>query len=455
MPSALKRHKDLNWYKKNVNLAEFILYISDLFLIDKKSTLSQPRFFIPLRDQEGNMLFKKNGHVEKQTILVLSISKIDGNYLYWDVTNGGFEKGQTKTIIDFVQDFVLSLNSFDYLAIVNVIEQYINSKRFISPEVSCFKLEPFKTPEEKILQIDKSNLTPYLDQTYLINRGFKETVINSPIFYPTIKNYKAANVIQQEINGTTQTKTIWNKYTAFLLINQTGLVGLNCKKQLNKDETFKKIEGNKSNSLYLSAVLENQTTFGQLVVTESAEDCMAHYQLHGQNQNKSIRYAATSGQVTTLQCDLLSQLYDKYNIEEFVLAMDNDTTGAFYNAKILSLLELSTLQNNGLNIDVQKSNKGSNFSIVIDKRLTKLDTNDILKTIDHFNPIDGKQIFQVKLIQQSTQITIINCDFFTTKTNWNLVFKIIHKLNYNDTDRIKTMASISSDFTQDIKTNTL
>ena len=61
MPSALKRHKDLNWYKKNVNLAEFILYISDLFLIDKKSTLSQPRFFIPLRDQEGNMLFKKNG----------------------------------------------------------------------------------------------------------------------------------------------------------------------------------------------------------------------------------------------------------------------------------------------------------------------------------------------------------------------------------------------------------
>lgn len=442
---SFKKNKDLNWYKKNIPLVDFILYTNKGYYLDKKSTKSNPKLFLPKRDINNEISYKKNGTVEKESVLVFKKSKTDQHFLYWDAIGDGIEKGKSKTIIDFIIEHIIPQGKFDYLFIVNYLERYLNSGQSISLETSKFTLSKKKTyTSEEILDLPLRDLK---DDTYLRERGISKEIILDPIFYSTIKEFKEVIQIKNESN--TKTKTYINKYLGFVLVNEKGIAGINLKKKLPSGQKFQKILGNKESTLYLSRANSKTKNYEEFFICESTEDAMAYHQIikNKKPDNFKIRYCATSGQVTNSQCEKIERQSEIYDINRFVLANDKDVSGAYYNAKILSLVNLKGIETTGLVFQCFKSNKSNYITIFYNKNENIISLSKILKIKS--NILNSKE-FKSEITPLSEFITEIKISFLASWSNWNTITDLILKLKFKDTKNIEIRIPKNDDWNQDL-----
>lgn len=442
--------RNLHWYKINISLPDFIIYSNCGFEIDSKSTSKNPRFYTPLTDESGNVVMKSKNKPQKDSIIVVALSEKDDHQLYWDIAHSGLD--QAKTIIDFVNDYVLKnrSKSIDFKSVVEVLEAYLNDGHTqLKTTKSLFKLAPISKDR---VPFDLSKLHRYEDQEYLENRHIYADIYDSDTFKGTVRSYKYTYEKPETDKSTGKEKTTTRQHsnTAFIMVDEKGIVAINTKYFRPSGETIKTIYGSKKTSLYLSKLLTDISSYDELVVSESPEDAMAYYAFFHQD-NIHTRYASTCGVVTEEQCSLITKQFNKYNIEHLILANDNDVSGAQQNAVILANFFPNSIYYSEFTIDCKRVNKQGIVTIIYTNSLENkiIMANQFVQEIQKLNnSASGTTNIEHNSLNSKTVETSIS--FHSCKENWSLLVGLIHNIKFNKTKRIQVSKPKLKDFNEDL-----
>jgi hypothetical protein len=160
------------------------------------------------------------------------------------------------------------------------------------------------------------------DRTYLHGRQLTDSTIDSPAFQGRI--YTAQ---QNE-----------HKNTAFPLYNEKGISSVE-----QKNDGYKNLLPLPKDGVWVSHPTDPDKSkpIERLVISESAIDALAKYQLEHKGNGPNTLYVATAGTVTERQVDLIQKIIDKQEPKQIALANDNDAAGRRYNINYLNELQPS------------------------------------------------------------------------------------------------------------------
>ena len=319
-------YDSLDKYKTQINLADFILNGNYGFVIAEGSSFSSPKLKkLHQTEMYWSESKKKEIPVKLEEYVIKKNEK--GFYTYWSPNDDSL-KG--KTIIDFVQDHHKGKNSefFNLGLVRKYLDAYMKGGQYKQPDKSDFKISRQHKESDKFL-LEIKQCSPYKDRTYLHKRGIKDSTIEHPMFFNLIRNKIYEKDDKVYIN------------TAYLMANQHGVGAINIKNK-TENESFSGALGDRGNSIVISKDLTHGNYIDKLIITESFDDALSHYQL---NENKlqklKIRYISTAGSLCEGQIALIEEIIKKQQPKEFIIGFDNDKSGSYYRAQLMGKLQVA------------------------------------------------------------------------------------------------------------------
>lgn len=314
----------LDEIKEKVSILEFIKFRNDLGFIIKRDG-KNAKAFVPSRDENGQIQYENKHSIKKENLIVSRLTKPNGAQyeVYFETNN--FDKGKSKSIIDFVSEFVLKESRIDFKKVTGVLYQYMNDKNFVSIDNSSFDLISNNKPKSDLNNnaISKKinfELPTKTTLQYLKGRGLDSKILMSSKFIGTYGSYNdsESNIIDKP--AFILTKNNKKKQTLQWIDYKNGKhTGKYFVKDVNRDS-----------SLFRSNYEKNNNT---IVLIECPEKAMAHFQQFEKelkNQNVDPIYLSSCGQITKNDLDSIREFSNEKNINNYVLAFDNDIPGQTY-----------------------------------------------------------------------------------------------------------------------------
>lgn len=314
----------LDEIKEKVSILEFIKFRSDLGFIIKRDG-KNAKAFVPSRDENGNIEYENSHSVKKENLIVSRLNKPNGAQyeVYFETNN--FDKGKSKSIIDFVSEFVLKESKIDFKKVTGVLYQYMNDKNFISIDNSSFDIISNNKPKSDVLNNTPAKKFDFKLPTkntfdYLKGRGIEMKTLISSKFIGTYGSYNNSEANITDKPAFVLTKNNKKKQTLQWVDYKDGKhTGKYFVKDINRDS-----------SLFRTNFEKNNNT---IILIECPEKAMAHYQLFQnelKNQNLNPVYLSSCGQITKNDLDSIKEFSNEKNINKYVLAFDNDIPGQTY-----------------------------------------------------------------------------------------------------------------------------
>jgi|GEM_PF-4242951 len=392
-------------YKEQISIIEFIQFRKDLDFVLTRDW-KHVKAYIPQRDNDGKIVYNGTSPVKKEHILIARIdanhhkrTKVPGNEnlpvvineVYFTVSD--FDKSKPKSIIDFINDFVLRNNDkINFGHVIGVMEQYMKHKDFVALVNSSIDLKESKPSngsnqsKPKKIKLDLPSENTF---NYLKSRGIKSETYLSPMFIGTYGSIKSEDTFNKD-------------RPAFPLFNEDG-----------KIHTIQSIDFNgtthngkymlkdipRNSSLYQSNFIPKETN--TIVMIESPEKAMAHYQLFKDELNSQrIRpfYNSSCGQFTANDLDVIRRHAAYKNIDNYIICFDNDKAGHVYTINTLltlnyvlpSIKELTVNSENihlvlGKNTEDIMKQKGINYKVENDLIIINDKTQNLFKKLQPDN----------------------------------------------------------------------
>ncbi len=281
--------KDLNKYKKEISLPDFLISHFGFQESSEKSTRSNPR----LENRETGEIFiiKKN---------------IAGYYTYWSPKDPEI-KG--KTILDFMQERLKREGKGASLyQVALTLDNYIRSGKIVSTENSVFRLA------EKRYEISslEKEIKPLMNQYFFKKRGISEHMLETPVF----KNIFGEREYFDKKKGKVYSNVVVK------LFDETGLVGIS-----QRNLHFKGCLASRSEALAATNP-DRSRPVDVFYIGESMIDNVSHYEMNYDSlKDKNVVYFSSEGCLTPGQINLLQKSLDKIKPDKLVSLYDNDIAG--------------------------------------------------------------------------------------------------------------------------------
>jgi hypothetical protein len=423
--------KDLSYYKTAINLAQFMIDFYG-FKEAARSSENYPR----LKNPETGELYiiKKNSK---------------GHYTYfnpYDYSDRG------KTIIDFLQD-KHSTDKFTFtIGHVRKKLDYFLKNGYLEKQVKS-KYNNIKLKSSNDFNLDDFNIKPLFDTSYLNDRGISNETIKHPIFKGCIFN----NTHIDEKTGIKHINTV------YLMVNadKERIPAI-----IQKNKNFSGAFGEKGQALVASKLL-NKNPIDNLIVMESFDDCLSHFELNKSKlENKNIRYVATGGSITDKQIDLISEIITKQQVKNLSLSFDNDNAGYFFRCQTLARLtfeDANYYKKNPLahaHIEVSKIDGNDKLGIAQFIYVTKDKETSIATAqnfADFFNKhqqldkyVEGKSFF-LKHKEIGDFHVKIQVEFKNLKEHWEDLGNFIEDLRFSNKLAFQRDVPILKDFNEDLQ----
>ncbi|GAB3307739.1 hypothetical protein [Hymenobacter tenuis] len=290
----------------------------------------------PSADKGRYHVFDYHGNPRLDQVIVFRAP--NGDYRYFNPAHDK-DKG---TVIDFLKFRVAnprisSITSTPGKSVwVNVLEnakQFLNRPADQRPNTPA--LQQAMAPVQKgdaYLPDFLQKTTPLTDMRYLLSRGLRQELLTNDCFRGRILNHVHEGKTKQG-----QACRFVN--TAFPQIYQDKIVGLEIEANKFKGQAADSL---KSAALWLS---NSGVKTHTLIVTESAVDCLSHYQL---KQPEHTMYASTSGNLTDNKIFEIKRLVQDHNLRTVKLGFDDTLEGHLCDTQMLSGL---AMRNNPMAIE--------------------------------------------------------------------------------------------------------
>lgn len=264
---------ELDWFKQHVDLSAVAEKVG--YRIDPKD--SSQKVTIVRRDSDNDKLM---------------VGIREGGYCY----RSSHQPDDRGSVIDFLQSR-LGLNLFEVRKWLRDWRQSPFAQSTKLPSRSSHAVNPDRNKAKAVW--DAATWEP--DCQYLQLRGLTESLRN-PCFQDSFRTDKKGNAI-------------------FPYYDKQGLCGYEYRnielKRMGKDSV---------RGLWYTKNLFKNTR--SIVLCESPIDCMSHSELYGW----PVAYVATGGQISSLQRELLTGLFDKVNSNHgrVIIGIDNDPSGELF-----------------------------------------------------------------------------------------------------------------------------
>lgn len=437
--------RTLDDYKYDINLVDFMLQPEYGFRVAKRSTYNHPR--LERVDENGNVL---------ELYVIQKNNK--NHFTYWSPYDDNI-KG--KTIIDFVQDrhFTKDGRPYNLGMVRGLLDRHISGDRYIPPLKSNYQVSSVNRSIDKFL-LEVKECKPYNDRTYLHSRGIKDDIIDNPMFSKVIKN---KDFIDKENNAAYTN-------TAYLMINEEGIGAINIKNRVG-DKSFSGCIGERGAALVCSMLPKGTNSIDKLIITESFDDALSHYQMNFDKLSKlDVRYLSTAGSLSEGQIELIEKNIQKLSPKEFLIGSDNDIGGEFFRAKLMGKIQVNHLlpeqkefiednpnfafahidckreDNTGI-VEFVFANKNKEEGI---KNVSELkDFTQLFNEKNKDTTVDGLPFsFKVDLLDDNKASGKIT--FKNIKDNWALAGDFIHDVKYDRCQFFKRELPVLKDFNEDL-----
>ncbi len=281
--------KDLNKYKKEISLPDFLISHFGFQESREKSTRSNPR----LENRETGEIFviKKN---------------VAGYYTYWSPKDPDV-KG--KTILDFMQERLKREGKGASLyQVALTLDNYIKSGKIVTAENSVFRL---KGKKYDVFSLEKE-ISPLTNRYFFEKRGISSNILETPVF----KNVFGERVYFDEKKGKVYSNIVVK------LFDETGLVGIS-----QRNLHFKGCLASRSEALAATNP-DRSRPVDVFYIGESMIDNISHYEMnYDVLKDKNVVYFSSEGCLTPGQIALLQKSLDKIQPARLVSLYDNDIAG--------------------------------------------------------------------------------------------------------------------------------
>jgi len=320
----------INELKTKVSLVDFIQSKPELgFRISDKSKKNKLVLYREIPDDSGNL------H-KSDTMVISRFNNSRGEMFDYYFEGDSGWGSNSKTIIDFVHEYVLNNFPEDkvpYHQVFGVLEEYMRSSDYVSMEESNWDLKVNKSrspraPIENPRDFIKAPTKETFD--YLKSRHIDQETYFNPIFLSTYGSH--THVVEKENESD---KIYLNP--VFLFLNERNKVQTFqqiVQREKGRDKYFFK-GSDRASGLFKSAKSKNTNT---IVLTESPEDSMAHYQLSKEQfQQKEIYpyYLASGGNLGEEQIKHIASIVNE-NKFPIIFGYDRDKSGEKYTLNVLS-----------------------------------------------------------------------------------------------------------------------
>lgn len=433
--------KSLDDYKHEISLVDFMLQEQYGFRKSKEFSPNSPK--IERVNEQG---------IKEEVYIIKRNEK--GFFTFWSPYDDNL-KG--KTIIDFVQDkHKLKNGGIFHLGMVrDLLDKYMKGEKYIAPSKSNYANISLQQNTD-VFKLHIKECTPYVERSFLHDRGINDKTIDHPMFKDIIKNKIYEKEGRKFVN------------TAYLMLNETGIGAINIRNK-SVDSSFSGALGDRGNSLIMTQ--NSSLNLDKLIITESFEDAMAHYQLNEKELSKlNVRYIATAGSLSEGQIPLIEKIIEKQQPKEFVIGFDNDIAGAYYRAKLMGKLQINNLiaskdflEETGsfahAFIDCKRDNKLGIVDVVFankDREEGIFNVADLKEYVKMYNEkhkdfhFEGEPFqFTVKLADDNKAIGQIT--FNNVKEHWQLMGDFIEEIKYEKGLFFKQELATGKDFNEDLK----
>lgn len=308
---------DYEKVKQEINLAAFIIdgYGWELDLKDSSKVDLENIKAIDAKESNRNFNFilrkggEDNGRKSKEKLGVTLTSQ--GRWLYSDNRPDEGEDHGKGSIIDWVMTHDDEITSPK-----KALEYLLTGKK--EQSVTLPSSSQVKNEQKRRNKIETHIETKTLPVTYnkylQTKRNIAKSVMLSSRFYGCVREDKKKNAlfVHKDSNG-----------------NVTGYA--------LKNDGYSSFSSGGKKAGWTSNFMEKDK---ELIVCESAIDCLSHYQYSVENKEvfKDIsRYLSIEGRLTDLQKELIK--IEAKKVKNLVLAFDADRTGADYEEILLNYLE--------------------------------------------------------------------------------------------------------------------
>lgn len=259
------------------------------------------------------------------------------------------------------------------------------------------------------------------------------------------------------IKGTSFAKEL--PFLSFLIYSPTlkevGFFGVN---HVNR-ESIKHIFGSKGDGLWFSHFDKNAPVDG-IYVMENPLDCISHYCINPNLHDKNVLYCATIGTISPAQIPTINKLIETYHPKEFVNACDFDEAGQGFNNYIISQINLKkdefiffesfqhVTKDNYANYQVYCS-KGSMES----NTLLYSQVNDFFTVLNKkmYNVTFPSQEFKLTPLKIEDKICSFSLSFYSNEINWNALSQFILDFKFSNDNGVKIEVPFSKDFNEDLE----
>lgn len=371
----------VNYFKTKISLIDFIMSRPNLgFQISDSSKKNNVVLYRNLEDTSGNS-------IKSDQILISRYNNGEDHYDHYFKVQDDWKK--VYSVVDFVHEYILRNppgSDIDYRKIFGILDEYINSSKYVSPEESKFDLKANVSrgsginPSYKTRDIIQLPTQETFD--YLKSRNISQEVYMDPIFLSTYGSHRHETAIENGkiINKLDFSPEEWSTKTnirvqmnpAFVYLNDNNRLQIvqhiietrdENKELKNRQKLF--LKGEKAGGLFKS----NKTKDTNLVVlTEAPEKAFAHYQLSKDQfdrEKKSPYYIATGGNISVEQLKHISKIVKEYRFP-LVTGFDMDAAGSLYTLKVLA-----AIINEGNHIAFQTVNDKPMIAVQINNVFTK------------------------------------------------------------------------------------
>ena len=414
----------LDKYKKLIDLVKFLKQDIYGFEDAKNSTTIQP-------------ILERTKDEKKETFTIQRNKK--NEFIYWK------DKSlNPETIVDFVienhnKEFSNEMKLTD---VDNHLKSFVRNKEFlIDGDCEIAYAQSSYTSIAK----DLNYIEDLKDRTILYEKGISDETIDSPMFKKIIYNVPGDDPLG----------------VGYLSINDTKVCAIN----INAEKGASTI-GEVEQGITVSELVKDPPV-DIIVVAESMEEAMAHYQLdYDDIQYNNVRYIATGKNPSLEQLRLIQTNIDKLNPKTLVIATSNTIDGEFTQNKILSKLNISEegkmLNKNTMNfrgyIDCEMTDKNGLINITLPKdipnyqeNLEKL-INGIETKQQTFNNLHSEgEPFSVEIDSEGKKDTIVHLKFNNNKVNWKISAELINEVKFDNQPFIKRDVSMQENFNEDLK----
>ena len=419
----------LNIYKKNIDLVKFMLQPKYGFKKSKVSTETVP---VLERDNEKG----KESYVVKRNK--------EKEFHYWS-TNGKDLKSQT--IVDFYkkEHSAKHGNELSLKDIETELQKYVDTQHCLT-EPNCPVEISSQTDFKEAFNI--KGISKLEDRSYLYDKGLKDEIIDHPKFKDLIHNI---NEPPKEEN---------KPLLAYSMVGDDGLVAFNVKIPPEGEKNI----GSPENALVCTKLTDSYPPINTLIICESVEDAMSHYQLnYNGSHSENIRYLCTCGQPSLEQTRLIQKNIDTLKPGTLAVAMPNDKKGEYYHSIIVNNVQMPDemkLQSNKYRGAIETSQNGDsgylkftlpkdhpNFKESYDKVYQCLDKNN-----ERFKNIlqEGKP-FDVEInISDVRNDVIFNVKFKDTKAHWGVCCDVCNEVKFDQHPFIRRDTPDNLDFNKDV-----